>query len=88
MPHTIIHCGTAGETEGEMEIKIYCGSVMNYAVALWPHKMLDYGVSEREMEAFEQFLEDHRQKLVNELRRLGIPYCYHNPHPENLEPHD
>lgn len=84
MPHTIIHCGTAGEPQGERTIKIYQGSVMNYAVALWPHKMAEYGVSEEEIAKFERFYEKHRQKLIKRLEKCGVPYTVHPPHPENL----
>lgn len=84
MPHTIIHCGTAGEDTGERTIKIYTGSVMNYAVAMWPHHMADYGVSERQIAQFERWYERHRQKLIDKLEDLGVPYTVHEPHPENL----
>ncbi len=85
MPHTIYHCGSAGENTGERDIKIYTGSVMDYAVRLSPHDMQKYGVSEREMEEFERLFEKHKAKLVAKLRRLGIPYQYHVPHAENFK---
>lgn len=84
MPHTITHCRTAGAPKGERSIKIYEGDVMNYAVHLQPHNMIPYGVSEREMEAFEKFFAANQAALFAEFERLGVPYTVHLPHKENL----
>lgn len=86
MPHTIYHCGTAGEPTGERTIKIYTGSVMDYAVRLEPHAMAQYGVSERQIASFERWYENHREELIKRLKKLGVPYTVHTPHAENLPP--
>lgn len=84
MPHTITHCGTAGTDAGERTIKIYTGSVMDYAVRLAPHEMAAFGVSEAEIKKFEKFFERQRKKLLEKLYALGVPYTVHQPHPENF----
>lgn len=84
MPHNIFHCRTAGKPLPDKKITIYCGSVLDYAIHWSPHGMTEFGVSERELEAFEAFVADHQAKLFAELDRLGIPYQVHKPHAENV----
>jgi hypothetical protein len=84
MPHTEIHCGTAGTDTGEKTIKIYTGSVMDYAVAFRPHAMAAFGCTQAQIEQFERDFSRSRKKLVKKLQRLGVPYTYHEPHAENL----
>lgn len=88
MTHVATHCGTAGEYTGEKEIKIYTGSVLNYALHFEREGMAAYGIPDYAIDDFEHFLWDMRAKLVEKLVHMGIPYTYHIPHAENFEDHD
>jgi hypothetical protein len=85
MPHTLTHCRTAGQPKAEKKIMIYSGGVLDWATHLSPHEMIQYGVSEREMEEFEKFYGSRVAEIFAELERLGVPYAVHAPHKENFE---
>jgi hypothetical protein len=87
MTHIATHCGVAGQPTGEKTIKIYTGSVLNYAVHLDREGMAAYGIPEWAIDEFEHYLWDIRAQLVEKLLHMGIPYTYHVPHAENLD-HD
>jgi len=85
MPHTIIHCGSAGEPTGERKIKIYTGTVLNYAVAMFPQGAKEAGLADHDVHALEELLWCQRMELIEWLHDRGVKYTLHPPHPGNLE---
>lgn len=84
----IIHCGTGGLYLGEREIKIYQGSVLDWATRLKPEGFAAYPhVKPRQIVRAKEIYNDNYYKLVEYLEKIGVPYQRHAPHPENLEPH-
>lgn len=90
MSHAAWHiiCGTAGEDQGEIDIRIYDGSAANFAIAVKPEGLAAYGMSQHEIEKFTRKVDKYYHKLIEHLERCGVPYTYHEPHEENFPDHE
>jgi hypothetical protein len=70
---------------GERKIMIYCGSVLNYAVAMFPEGAQEAGLADHDVHALEQLLWEQRTELMRWFHERGVQYTLHPPHAENLD---
>ncbi len=82
----IIHCGTAGNPLGERTIKIYQGSVLDWATRLKPEGFEAFNIKPSKIARAHDIYNSGYYKLIEYLEKIGVPYQHHSPHAENLEP--